>query len=211
MDRFWDGLNHDIQDILMHEEYYSITRMFLLACKAEQKIQRRFHKTSTCKKTAANFSTPPPTAIEVSRDFQVSSPTVPSTSETDLHGNSKGTTFLSPHEPYACPTELKTSCVQLSTWVTPTVEDYVADLKLPCDQLHEIPTVLSDSVVEINASTDLSAPMELNVEDETCDFIAKSDLDYIQLVTRHEELTRISQTNSLFCIDMHPQIGRAHV
>lgn len=50
MDRFWDGLNHDIQDLIMLEKYYSIDRMFLLACKAEQKIKRRVHGTIKCKK-----------------------------------------------------------------------------------------------------------------------------------------------------------------
>ena len=40
MDRFWRGLNRDIQDILMHEEFYSVDCMFRLACKAEQEIKR---------------------------------------------------------------------------------------------------------------------------------------------------------------------------
>ena len=45
-DRFWRGLNHDIQDIILHEELYSVDHLFCLACKAEQKIRRRVHKTN---------------------------------------------------------------------------------------------------------------------------------------------------------------------
>jgi hypothetical protein len=36
--RFWRGLNHDIQKIIIHE-IFSAEQSFLLACKAEQKIQ----------------------------------------------------------------------------------------------------------------------------------------------------------------------------
>jgi hypothetical protein len=31
MDRFWDWLNHDIQDLLMLEKYYSVNR-YILSC-----------------------------------------------------------------------------------------------------------------------------------------------------------------------------------
>src|SRR6266511_3398650 len=41
MDRFWGGLNCDIQEILILEECYPMDRLFRLACKAEQKIKRR--------------------------------------------------------------------------------------------------------------------------------------------------------------------------
>jgi hypothetical protein len=37
--RFWRGLNPNIQEIIMHEELYSIEQLFHLACKAEQKIR----------------------------------------------------------------------------------------------------------------------------------------------------------------------------
>jgi len=39
MDRFWGGLNHDIQEILIHEECYPMDRLFRLACKAEHEIK----------------------------------------------------------------------------------------------------------------------------------------------------------------------------
>ena len=41
MDRFWEGLNHDIQELLLHEKCYPMHRLFRLACKAEQEIKRR--------------------------------------------------------------------------------------------------------------------------------------------------------------------------
>ncbi|XP_044374965.1 uncharacterized protein [Triticum aestivum] len=41
MDRFWGGLNCDIQEIQIHEEYYPMDCLFRLACKAEQKVKRR--------------------------------------------------------------------------------------------------------------------------------------------------------------------------
>ena len=40
LSRFWKGLNHDIQDIIMHEELYFVDHLFCLACKAEQTIRR---------------------------------------------------------------------------------------------------------------------------------------------------------------------------
>ena len=40
-DRFWGGLNHDIQEILIHEECYPMDHLFRLACKAEHEIKRR--------------------------------------------------------------------------------------------------------------------------------------------------------------------------
>jgi hypothetical protein len=38
--RFWRGLNPNIQEIIIHEELYSLEQLFRLACKAEQKIRR---------------------------------------------------------------------------------------------------------------------------------------------------------------------------
>ena len=39
MDRFWGGLNRDIQEILIHEECYPTDHLFRLACNAEQEIK----------------------------------------------------------------------------------------------------------------------------------------------------------------------------
>jgi hypothetical protein len=41
--RFWRGLNPNIQEIIMHEELYSVEQLFHLACKAEQKIRGLVH------------------------------------------------------------------------------------------------------------------------------------------------------------------------
>ena len=90
MDRFWNGLNHNIQDILMHKEYYYVNLMFLLACKAEQEIERRVLKATKSKKMV-NFWAAPPTMIKVTRQCDEPRPTVPTSSETDLQGKSKGT------------------------------------------------------------------------------------------------------------------------
>jgi hypothetical protein len=37
--RFWKGLNHNIQEIIMHEELYYVEQLFRISCKAEQKIR----------------------------------------------------------------------------------------------------------------------------------------------------------------------------
>ena len=39
--RFFGGLNKEIQNILEYKEYSTITRLFHLACKAEQEVQDR--------------------------------------------------------------------------------------------------------------------------------------------------------------------------
>ena len=38
VDRFWGGVNLDIQEILIHEVCYPMDHLFCLACKAEQEI-----------------------------------------------------------------------------------------------------------------------------------------------------------------------------
>ena len=38
---FWGGLNRDIQEILIHEECYSMDHLICLACKLEQEIKQR--------------------------------------------------------------------------------------------------------------------------------------------------------------------------
>jgi hypothetical protein len=47
--RFWRGLSHEIQDLIMHKELYSVKQLLCLACKAEQKIKRRLlHQPNQC-------------------------------------------------------------------------------------------------------------------------------------------------------------------
>ena len=40
MDRFWGGLNRDIQEMLINEECYPMDRLFSISCKGEQEIKR---------------------------------------------------------------------------------------------------------------------------------------------------------------------------
>ena len=50
MDRFWGGLNRDIQELLIHEKCYPMDCFFRLACKAEQEIKQRVtHKKNELK------------------------------------------------------------------------------------------------------------------------------------------------------------------
>ena len=168
MDRFWRGLNRDIQDILMHEEYYSVNRMFCLACKAEQKIKRRVNQTRECKKTM-NFSTSPPI--------------VRAPCELELQGNINGTTSLPPHEIDVCHNDLHLPCVELvDNLVTPPKLEHCAaiDLNLLCEQTTEIDVGLSTPIADCNSSIDLSAPTE-NIVDkiEPCDMPIDYDLDHI--------------------------------
>jgi hypothetical protein len=180
MDRFWGGLNRDIQEILIHEECYPMDHLFHLACKAEQEIKRRVaHKEnkremhiprvdtvvpSTTKHTMTTTSvvvrttSPPP--------CDTSSPRVPTSSELIIRGNDKGTNLPLPHEYDECLVNLSAPCGELpTTLITPaTLEDYVDDLTLPCDQ------------------TILSEPIELTIDaKESSESGNKSDLDQICL------------------------------
>jgi hypothetical protein len=51
MDRFFVGLNREIQDILEYKDYTNITHLFHFACKAEREVQGRHTSVKT------NFST----------------------------------------------------------------------------------------------------------------------------------------------------------
>jgi hypothetical protein len=135
MDRFWNGLNPDIQDIFMHEEYYSITCMLRLACKAEQKIKRRAHETSKRTMTV-NFPTSLTTVIAASFKFDESQPSVPTLTERYLKGYHIGTDFHPPHDNDECHADLPMSCDDFSNELTkpPIVEDRFVALKLSCDQ-----------------------------------------------------------------------------
>ena len=41
--RFLSGLNQEIQDLLVHKEYNSLSHLFILACKVERQIEALFH------------------------------------------------------------------------------------------------------------------------------------------------------------------------
>ena len=155
-------------------------RLFCLACKAEQEIQRRVvHKEnkrkvhiprddtvvpSTTRRTMTTTSvvvrttSPPPCDTSPTR--------VPTSSELIIRGNDEGTNLPPPHEYDECLVHLKELCDQLpTTLITPAIlEDYVHDLTSPCDQ------------------TILSEPIELNIDaKEPCESGNNSNLDQIRL------------------------------
>ena len=167
MDRFWGGLNHDIQEILIHEDCYPMDHLFRLACKAEQEIKRCVaHKenkrtvhiptvdtdvSSTTRRTmtttsiVARTTSSPPCDTSPSR--------VPGSSELIIRGNDKGTHFPLSHENDACLVNMNTSCVELPIdfGTPPILENCVTIMNESCDQTTEIPTILR-------------APIELTVD-----------------------------------------------
>ena len=176
MDRFWGGLNHDIQEILMHEECYPMDHLFHLTYKAEQEIKQRVaHKENNIKVNIPRDDTVVPsttrhtmttTSVVVRTTSpspcDTSSPIVPTSSELIIRGNDKGTNLPPPHEYDECLINLNAPCSELLTTLnTPAIlEDYVADLTLPCDQ-----TILSESI-------------EFTIDaKEPCESGNKSDLD----------------------------------
>ena len=91
---------------------------------------------------------------------------MPTSSELIIRGNDKGTNLPLPHEYDECLVNLSAPCGELpTTLITPaTLEDYVDDLTLPCDQ------------------TILSEPIELTIDaKESSESGNKSDLDQICL------------------------------
>ena len=161
MDRFWRGLNHDIQEILLHEdEIYSVDHLFCLACKVEQEIRRRGNKTGKCSMELlssttkkVNPSTAAPTmpatqafvGVTPPQTRDVSASTVPTSSECDIYSNNNGTDSVPPHDIVICHDDLNTSCIELPVvLVTPLVlEDIFTDLNISCDQTIEMATNLS--------------------------------------------------------------------
>ena len=172
MDRFWGGLNRDIQEILIHEECYPMDHLFHLACKAEQEIKRRVgheenkrtvhiprvdmivpsttRHTMTTTSVVVRTTSPPP--------CDTSPPRVATSSELIIRGNDKGTDLPSLHENDECLVNLNAPSDELpTTLITPPIlEDYVDNLTLPCDQTTEIPTILS---APIELTIDAKEPM----------------------------------------------------
>ena len=179
MDRFWDGLNRDIQEMLIHEKCYSMDCLFRLACKAEQELQRRIgHKTNKRKVQIprvemANPSSSMSTTI-THVEMVVPSTTMSTTSPlpgapSSSKGNEHGMDFLPPHENDECFVDLNTSCVELSSnLITPSVfEDYVVDMHVQCVPTNEITTISN-------------APIKVIIDEpEPCDLVHKYDCDHI--------------------------------
>ena len=180
MDRFWAGLNRDIQELLIHEECYPMDHLFRLACSAEQEIKRRIVRKENKRQVhiPRNDTVVPSTTRRTMTDTSVvvrttspppcdtSPPTVPTSSELIIRGNDKGTDLPPPHEYGECLVNLNEPCDELSTTlITPTIlEEYVRDLTLPCDQ------------------TIVSEPIELTIDaKEPFESGNKSDLDQIRV------------------------------
>ena len=116
MDRFWTGLNRDIQDIVMHvEELYYVDHLFHLACKAEQEIRRRVNKTGKRSMESLTLS------------------------EIELHGNSNGIDSVSPHEIDLYSYTLDNSCVDLPAdlGIQSILENHIDVLNMPSNHTIE--------------------------------------------------------------------------
>ena len=170
MDRFWDGLNRDIQELLMHENCYPMDCLFCLACKAEQKIKRRVaakinkHMVHIPMIESVVRPTHAPPMATTSVVVSLTSPPAMATSyESDIKGTLKGIDYVHPHEIDICHPTPHTSCVVSPVdLATPSVlEDIATDLNLPCAQTSEIDDVSSAPIVEFNSSIDLCASPEI--------------------------------------------------
>jgi hypothetical protein len=126
MDIFWEGLNRDIQDILIHEKCYPMDRLFRLACKAEQEIDKRVaHKTKK-----GNVQIPrvekvvPSTTMGTMTTTSIIVSTPPISDPSSLKGNDKGMDLSPPHENHV---HLNAACVELSTNLItqPILEDMI--------------------------------------------------------------------------------------
>ena len=141
MDRFWGGLNRDIQERLIHGKCYPMDRLFRPACKAEQEITRRVaHKINHQKVQIPRVATIVPsttTRIMTTTSIVESTtspppcvmlpPRVPTSSLLTIRGNDKGMDLPPPHEYDECLFNLNEPCDELpTTLITPAIlEDYV--------------------------------------------------------------------------------------
>jgi hypothetical protein len=129
----------------------------------------------------------------------------------DLRGNNKGTIVIPSREIDMCTTELNTPCVELPALIIPYIlEVNTTDFNSLCDQIPEITVVLGASNIENIVSFDLSASIEFNAENETCDLIVEPVLDHLQLVKNNEVLAKIFHANSLFSVMIDPPISLSH-
>jgi hypothetical protein len=150
IDRFWRGLNQDIQDLIMDEELYSVAQLFRLGCRAEQKIRRRVHMANKCA-----MESPSPTLMK--DNFYPIPPTmiaVPTTVERESQGNNIGNGFLPTHEIDHCHDDLNMPCLELDVDALDTqlvIEDSI-NLNMTCVQINEIDSGLSAPSADLNSS-----------------------------------------------------------
>jgi hypothetical protein len=137
---------------------------------------------------------------------------VPTSLEAELKGNNKGTSILPTHEIEPCHVAATIQCVAPRSDLVPpfVLEDRATDLNSLCDQTIETSTILSAPIAETNCYSNLSAPDDLNVETEPCDFIVESDLDHIKLFIHDEEIARNFHNTSIWSILMDPPMCLSH-
>ena len=205
MDRFWDGLNHDIQEMLIHEKCYPMDRLFRLACKAEQELQRRVaHKTNKRNMQLPRVemvSPSPPTATSTPTSLVVSTTAPTPCDPFPPRGNDKGIDLFASHENDACIVDLLAPCDTLSTTlITPSgLADYVVDMNVPCDPTTEITTISS-------------APIAIIIdEQEPCALVNKYDVDQIQLIIHDDVFSKTLQANCLYYRVLNQSMLISHV
>src|SRR3954468_24633618 len=166
MDIFWEGLNRNIQDILIHENCYPMDRLFRLACKAEQEIDRRVAQ----KTNKRNVQIPqvekvvPSTTMSTTITTSIVVSTPPISDLLSQKGNEKGMDLSPPHENIV---DLKATSVELSTsFITqPILENVIIshedvacliDLNTSCV---ELPVDLSTPSILDNHVTIMKLPV----------------------------------------------------
>ena len=134
--------------------------MYVRACTFERQIQEdalgdyNNYYSSSCSPRPVGSSIIAPRIMSAasSQGYGTLSTSVP-TSATSLRGNSKGLDDITSHENEACLVKLNASCVELPVDLStpPILENLVTVMNASCDQITEIPTILS-------------APIELTVD-----------------------------------------------
>ena len=116
---------------------------------------------SSCSPSPVGSSTAAPPRIVSATSSQVYgalSTSVPTSATSLRQGNSKGIDGITSHENDACLVNLNTSCVELPVDLStpPILENPVTVMNASCDQITEIPTILSSP---IELTVDAKEPM----------------------------------------------------
>ena len=94
LNRFWRGLNHDIQDKIMHEELYYVDHLFRFSCEVEHKLRRGIYKINKGameppSKKVASFDVTPTTIAPLGA-YEESPSTILTSYQLGLQGNKEG-------------------------------------------------------------------------------------------------------------------------
>ena len=165
MNRFFGGLNHDIQARFQYIPH-CITGMYVRACTFERQIQEdalgdyNNYYSSSCSPPPVGSSIIAPRIVSVisSQEYGTLSTSVPTSATSLWQGNSKGIDDITSHENDACLVNLNASCVELpgDLSTTPILENLDTVMNASCDQTTEIPTILS---APIELTVDAKEPM----------------------------------------------------